>query len=405
MFGRTVIAAGITGMMTVCAAAQTYHVQDLGTLGGLGDTQAFGLSRTGVQPLVAGFATRADHGLRGFVFNGALQELSPLAPDTQSVAYGVDGIGRTVGVMFQLGNPVNHAFRVDPDGTLAFLGDFTARGVNQNGDIAGYRSAVETVGLAGELLFDRAITFRDGSGAPVVTDLGTLGASHWSRAYGIGDDGTVVGCSGQADDSGTRAVAWAAGATRDLGTVGGTEACAYGINSSGLVCGYSSRGSNPEVRAPVTWQLSPTGQVMQTVDLGTLPAASGAAAGWGYAYGLNTRGAVVGASSGRAFLHEYGQMKDLNTLVPPGWFIVAARAINDSDAIAAWGVNSANEPRALLLTRCDADFGRDGAVTVQDLFDFLGAYFSADPRADVDHSGGITVQDIFDFLAAWFTGC
>jgi hypothetical protein len=28
-----------------------------------------------------------------------------------------------------------------------------------------------------------------------------------------------------------------------------------------------------------------------------------------------------------------------------------------------------------------------------------------DPRADVNHVGGVTVQDIFDFLAAYFTGC
>jgi hypothetical protein len=25
--------------------------------------------------------------------------------------------------------------------------------------------------------------------------------------------------------------------------------------------------------------------------------------------------------------------------------------------------------------------------------------------ADFNHAGGLTVQDIFDFLAAWFAGC
>jgi hypothetical protein len=54
---------------------------------------------------------------------------------------------------------------------------------------------------------------------------------------------------------------------------------------------------------------------------------------------------------------------------------------------------------------CPADFNGSGALTVQDLFDFLNAYFASDPRADFNNSGSITVQDIFDFLMAYFTGC
>jgi hypothetical protein len=42
---------------------------------------------------------------------------------------------------------------------------------------------------------------------------------------------------------------------------------------------------------------------------------------------------------------------------------------------------------------------------VQDIFDFLAAYFGHDPRADFNQSGAITVQDIFDFLGAYFAGC
>jgi len=54
---------------------------------------------------------------------------------------------------------------------------------------------------------------------------------------------------------------------------------------------------------------------------------------------------------------------------------------------------------------CPADFNMSGGVTVQDLFDFLAAWFSNDPRADINGVNGVTVQDIFDFLAAWFSGC
>jgi hypothetical protein len=54
---------------------------------------------------------------------------------------------------------------------------------------------------------------------------------------------------------------------------------------------------------------------------------------------------------------------------------------------------------------CPADFNDSGAVTVQDIFDFLAAYFTQNPSADFNNSGGVTVQDIFDFLGAYFTGC
>ena len=53
---------------------------------------------------------------------------------------------------------------------------------------------------------------------------------------------------------------------------------------------------------------------------------------------------------------------------------------------------------------CKADFNQAGGVTVQDIFDFLSAYFAAAPQADIN-GGGISVQDIFDFLGAYFAGC
>ncbi len=54
---------------------------------------------------------------------------------------------------------------------------------------------------------------------------------------------------------------------------------------------------------------------------------------------------------------------------------------------------------------CAADYNQSGAVTVQDIFDFLAGYFGAAPAADINGAAGITVQDIFDFLATYFGGC
>lgn len=57
------------------------------------------------------------------------------------------------------------------------------------------------------------------------------------------------------------------------------------------------------------------------------------------------------------------------------------------------------------LTICSADFNCSGSVGVQDLFDYLAAYFADDMRADFNESGAITVQDFFDFLTIFFTAC
>jgi hypothetical protein len=54
---------------------------------------------------------------------------------------------------------------------------------------------------------------------------------------------------------------------------------------------------------------------------------------------------------------------------------------------------------------CTADFNHSGDITVQDIFDFLDAYFANQSSANINADAGISVQDIFDFLAAYFSGC
>jgi hypothetical protein len=57
-----------------------------------------------------------------------------------------------------------------------------------------------------------------------------------------------------------------------------------------------------------------------------------------------------------------------------------------------------------IITCCIANFNGENGVTVQDIFDFLEAYFGGDPDADLN-GNGLGVQDIFDFLAMYFAGC
>ena len=54
---------------------------------------------------------------------------------------------------------------------------------------------------------------------------------------------------------------------------------------------------------------------------------------------------------------------------------------------------------------CAADINLSGSVTIQDLFDFLAAYFANQTQGDFNGDGNVSIQDIFDFLFAWFRGC
>ena len=60
---------------------------------------------------------------------------------------------------------------------------------------------------------------------------------------------------------------------------------------------------------------------------------------------------------------------------------------------------------AAMWTICPPDFNCSGTLTINDIFDFLAAWFAGNPAADFNGAGGIGIQDIFDFLAAWFAGC
>ncbi|MFN7022555.1 MAG: GC-type dockerin domain-anchored protein, partial [Phycisphaerales bacterium] len=70
------------------------------------------------------------------------------------------------------------------------------------------------------------------------------------------------------------------------------------------------------------------------------------------------------------------------------------------------GLNTVcNPPGNNTTPCCKADFNQSGTLTVQDIFDFLAAYFAGNLCADINESGTLTVQDIFNFLAAYFAGC
>ncbi len=60
---------------------------------------------------------------------------------------------------------------------------------------------------------------------------------------------------------------------------------------------------------------------------------------------------------------------------------------------------------AVPIDHCMADFNNSGAVSLDDLFAFLEAYFAGQSAADVNGVGGVSVEDVFAFLAGWVRGC
>ncbi len=61
-------------------------------------------------------------------------------------------------------------------------------------------------------------------------------------------------------------------------------------------------------------------------------------------------------------------------------------------------------PGTLTSPCCKSDFNHVGGVGVQDIFDFLAAWFNSSPLCDIDGDSTVAVADIFAFLAAWFAG-
>jgi probable HAF family extracellular repeat protein len=157
-----------------------------------------------------------------------------------------------------------------------------------------------------------------------MTDLGTLGGAQ-SSANGVNASGQVVGWSLTADGS-VDPFLYSGGSMIDLDTLSGI---AYGINDSGQVVGQAVfAGKTAAWRAFLY-----SGGIM--TNLGTL-------GGFSYAYGINACGVIVGASAitegvdepTHAVVYLGGSVRDLGAL---GFSSVVAMAVNHSGQIVGYG--------------------------------------------------------------------
>jgi probable HAF family extracellular repeat protein len=196
-----------------------------------------------------------------------------------------------------------------------------------------------------------------------MTDLGNLGGTN-SGAQCINNRGQVIGLSTLPGDLVTHAFLWQNGRMQDLGTLGGPLSEAFWINDSGDIAGSADL-PTPGLHDAVIWK---HGRIH---DLGTV-----AGDPCSRAYGINSRGQVVGGSSScHAFLHAFvwqkgGPMMDLNALIQPGtgYQLTNAIDINDRGEILAKAAplgftpnDDAGLGHLALLIPCDDDHsGMDG---------------------------------------------
>jgi probable HAF family extracellular repeat protein len=157
-----------------------------------------------------------------------------------------------------------------------------------------------------------------------MTDLGSLGGIH-SEAVCISNRGQVIGWSTLPGELVRHAFVWQDGRRQDLGTLGGPLSEAWWINDSGDIAGSADL-PTPGLHDAVVWK---RGRIH---DLGTVPGDP-----CSRAYGLNSRGQVVGTSTDcHNTLHAFvwqdgGPMVDLNALIQPGTGYQLTNAIDISD--------------------------------------------------------------------------
>lgn len=175
-------------------------------------------------------------------------------------------------------------------------------------------------------------------------DLGTLGGGYNSLARSVNTNGVVVGLStttvpdwnamimsfGLPYAFQTRAFRWKDGKIQDLGTLGGPDAMAQGVNESGQIFGNSYTSFDP---SPVCG-LATGAFLWQPRKMTNLGSFGGTCTN---AIALNNRGQVVGYSflagdeAYHPFSWKHGKLLDLGTL---GGTFGAATQLNEAGDIA-----------------------------------------------------------------------
>jgi len=326
-----------------------YVAEDLGTLGGSA-SQAFDINDFGQ---ITGWAGTAQGTRNAFIYSsGPMANLGTLgvamsAPYSYGLA--LNNSGQVAGIT-DVQPQVKHAFLyasnvmtdlgVLPGGYWSY-----AFGINNNGDVVGWSGAV-----IGGVSLRRAFVVP--SGGPI-TAL-SAPAGKWSSAEDINDYGMIVGWV--ADDVPTDApyetrlkhpVVWDGGALSSLGVAPGAYGVATAVNNAGNIVGAT--GPADDIFHACFWSSAAD---TDPDDLGTLTGGA-----MSMALDVTIDGVVVGWSltaggDKHAVMWDGNHIFDLNDLVgaASGWTLIEARGINCDGAIVGYGINYEGYERAFSLS-------------------------------------------------------
>lgn len=253
---------------------------------------------------------------------------------TWTEAYAMNNQGQVVGTS-ATATGENHAF-LWQNGVMLDLGTLGgplsgAGGINEQGQVIGTSDT-----LSGQT---RAFIWQNG----VMTDLGALpGATGRTEPIAINNLGQIVG-RWESPNNPDRGFIWQNGVMTDLGTLGGKGCQPADINDLGQIIGRSNTAqvgipgsgdpnSIPSYSHPFVWHNG----VM--TDLNPHPDTSGTPNEYGWVFGLNNQGQVIGAGTSpvtggaTGFVWENGEATYIDFGFP--------NSINDAGQIAGGSVEA-----------------------------------------------------------------
>lgn len=319
------------------AAARTYTVTDLGTLGGP-SSEAEAINEAGE---IAGTAdTSYSIGSEQFAYHafryrdGVMTDLTPGEPQRPpggcngcSNGYAINSAGDVAGSLLNLASD-RHAEVWKADGTSWEVPNpdsgkqARAFGINAADEVVGGVERFNSLGGEGSAW----LTDSEGTSTTLAFESPPGPNQGVGSAFAINELGEVVGTA--FTGSARHAFLYRAGKLLDLGTLGGTTSVATAINAHGAVVGFSETATGTAEHAFLYRHHAMS-------DLGTLAGSEESAA-----YAINDHDVVVGSSGGQAFIDRKGVMTDLNSLLPPesGWVLTTASGINDSGEVVGTGL-------------------------------------------------------------------